>query len=113
MDTGCLLVYVTMPDKSSAEAFGRTLVYERLAACVNILPGATSFYWWQTKLETAEEAVCLFKTTQEQFPAFKARARALHPHDVPCIVAWPLEQGNKEFFNWVRAETTPKPFPGS
>ena len=113
MKTGCLLVYVIMPDKDSAEAFGKSLVRERLAACVNILSGATSIYWWQTALETAEETVCLFKTTRERFPAFEARARALHPYDVPCIVAWPLEQGNKEFFDWVHAETSSADFPSS
>ena len=105
MDTGCLLVYVTMPDKASAEAFCKTLVQERLAACANIVPGVTSVYWWQNELETAEEVVCLFKTTRERFPAFESRAKDLHPYDVPCIVAWPLERGNKEFFDWIGQET--------
>ena len=108
MDTGCLLVYITMPDMAAAETFCTTLVHERLAACANILPGATSIYWWQEALETAQEVVCVFKTTREHFPAFEGRAKELHPYDVPCIVAWPLERGNKEFLDWIGAETSPR-----
>ena len=100
-----LLVYVTMPDAASARAFGETLVRERLAACANILDGMASIYWWRDTLETATETVCLFKTTRERFPAFEKRAKALHPYEVPCIVAWPLEWGNKDFFDWIGAET--------
>ena len=103
-----LLVYVTMPDSASAQAFCETLVRERLAACANILDGAKSVYWWRDALETATETVCLFKTARERFPAFLERAKALHPYDVPCIVAWPLEQGNQNFLDWIGVETTPR-----
>ena len=108
MGNDCLFVYVTMPDRDSAQAFGETLVRERFAACVNILDGAASIYWWQDALETAPETVCLFKTTRMRFPAFLEKAKTLHPYDVPCIVAWPLEQGNKDFFDWIGAETKPR-----
>ena len=108
MEADCLLVYVTMPDKDSAATFSQTLVRERLAACANVLPGVASVYWWQNELETAEEVVCLFKTTRERFSALESRAKELHPYDIPCIVAWPLNQGNEEFFDWIRAETAPR-----
>lgn len=107
MPTDCLLVYVTMPDKTAAHAFSEALVGGRFAACANILDGARSIYWWQGALETATETVCLFKTTRERFPAFMERARELHPYEVPCIVAWPLERGNTEFFDWIKTETAP------
>ncbi len=100
-----LIVYVTMPDGASATTFSETLVRERLAACANILDNAKSVYWWRDVLETATETVCLFKTTRERFPAFLERAKKLHPYDVPCIVAWPVELGNKDFLEWIRAET--------
>ncbi len=108
MDTGCLLVYVTMPDTPSARVFCETLVRERFAACANILGGAESVYWWQGNLETAAETVCLFKTSRERFPAFLEKAKALHPYDVPCIVAWPLEAGNGDFLDWIGTETIPR-----
>lgn len=108
MQTDRLLVYVTMPDAESAQTFCKTLVRERYAACANILSGAHSVYWWRNELETATETICLFKTTRERFPVFMERAKELHPYDVPCIVAWPLEQGNKDFLDWIGAETEPR-----
>ena len=107
-DSDCLLAYVTMPDRESAGTFCETLVRERLAACANIVDRVSSIYWWQGELENEEECACLFKTTRERFPAFKARAMETHPYDVPCIVAWPLAAGNDAFFNWIRSETTPR-----
>lgn len=108
MPTDRLLVYVTMPDAESAQVFCETLVRERFAACANSLDGARSVYWWQNELETATETICLLKTTRERFPSFMERAKELHPYDVPCIVAWPLEQGNRDFLDWIGAETAPR-----
>lgn len=105
MATGCLIVYVTMPDAASAQSFSETIVRERLAACANIMDGIKSVYWWRDGLETAQETVCLFKTTQDIFPAFMERAKTLHPYETPCIVAWPLERGNRDFLDWIGAET--------
>ncbi len=100
----CLLVYMTAPDKASAAACCETLVRERLAACANILDGVSSIYWWKGKLETADEIVCILKTTRNRFPAFTARARELHSYETPCIVALPLTDGYPDFLNWIRAE---------
>ena len=105
MSTDCLLVYVTLPDRETARVFGETLVRERLAACANILDGASSVYWWNGALETAMESICLLKTTRARFPEFLDRAKAIHPYEVPCVAAWPLESGNNDFFDWIRAET--------
>jgi periplasmic divalent cation tolerance protein len=108
MDTGCLLVYVTMPDRDSARKFSDALVRGRFAACATMLDGAESVYWWRNALETATETVCLFKTTRGRFPAFLEKAKTLHPYEVPCIVAWPLAQGGKDFLDWIGAETAPR-----
>ena len=105
MPTGGMSVYVTMPDGKTGQTFCETLVRERLAACANILDGARSVYWWQGNLESATETVCLFKTTRALYPSFQERAKALHPYETPCIVAWPLEAGNKNFLDWIGAET--------
>lgn len=99
-----LVVYVTVPG-DLAEKFGETLVRERLAACMTMLGGAVSLYWWEGAVQRAAECVCLFKTTKGLFPAFLERAKALHPYVVPCIVAWPLAEGSPGYCDWVRAET--------
>lgn len=102
----CLVVYVTMPDKTAALAYCETLIRERLAACANILDNATSVYWWNNSLETSTECVCVFKTTGRRFDAFAARARETHPYEVPCITAWPIADGNPDFLRWIRGETS-------
>jgi len=100
-----LFIYVTAPDKESALKYCETLVRERLAACANVLEKATSIYWWNDRIQTATECVCIFKTSKERFEAFLARAKEIHPYEVPCIVAWPLERGNPEFMRWISEET--------
>ena len=104
-DSGCLFVYITMPDKASALSYCETLVRERFVACANILDGATSVYWWQDTLESGTECVCILKTTRERYPAFLARAKETHPYEVPCIVAWPIAAGNEDFLSWIYSET--------
>lgn len=103
--TDCLLVYITASGKDEAEILGRTLVEERLAACVNILDTVSSLYWWQGAMERAGETLCLFKTTVERFPDFSRRAKELHSYETPCIVALPLACGDADYLDWIRAET--------
>lgn len=105
MPTGCLAVYVTMPDKDSADVFCKALVRGRYASCANILGATSSVYWWDGDVQSEPECACILKTTEERFPAFLEKAMELHPYEVPCIVSWPLAGGNKAYFNWVRAET--------
>ena len=102
-----LLVYITAPGRQEARALASTLVQERLAACANIIDGAESFYWWQGKMETAAESICILKTTDAVYPALEKRARELHPYEVPCIVALPLVQGSASFLQWIADEIQP------
>ena len=97
-----LSVYVTTADAEEARRIGRALVDENLAACVNILPGHTAIYRWEGKLEEGAECAFLAKTTAGRFEALRARVRALHSYDLPCIVAFPSETGDPEFLEWVR-----------
>ncbi|GHV52308.1 divalent-cation tolerance protein CutA [Deltaproteobacteria bacterium] len=108
-----LLVYVTFPETEpergkilrDAETFCETLVRERLASGGTVLHGGSSVYWWRGSLQTARECVCLLQTTRTIFPAFLIRAKAIHPYEVPCIAALPLDQGNNDFFAWIKTET--------
>lgn len=95
------LLYITAPDMAEALGLSRRLVAEKLVACANILPGVTSIFHWENKLQEASEAIIIAKTTEKLLETAIARAKALHSYDCPCVVAIKLDGGNKEFLEWV------------
>jgi periplasmic divalent cation tolerance protein len=100
-----LLVLVTAPDSDTAARLGRALVDERLAACVNIVPGLRSIYVWQEKACDEAEVLCLVKTRRALYPALRDRVAALHPYDTPEIIGLPLAAGNDRYLAWLAAQT--------
>lgn len=102
------LVYVTAPSLAEAESLARLAVEGRLAACANILPGMRSLYWWQGKLEQADEVVLILKTTEALVPALTSALTEAHSYDCPCVVALPITAGNPDFLRWIEAETAPR-----
>lgn len=105
-ETSPLLILCTCPDAESAGRIARTLVDERLAACVNRLPGVTSVYRWQGEIHEDGEVLLLIKTRRELFEALRARVMALHPYDVPEVIALEIAAGHAPYLQWLRAETT-------
>lgn len=103
-----LLCLCACPDADTANRIADALVGERLAACVQVLPGMTSVYRWQGRVERAREVLLLAKTTRERFDALRAQVAALHPHDVPEVVALDIADGLPAYLDWVAAETTPE-----
>jgi periplasmic divalent cation tolerance protein len=103
------LIYITTKDVAEARAIGRTLIEERLAACVNILDGMQSLYWWDGAVQDEREALLLAKTRGEMVPKLIARVKVLHSYECPCVVAVPIAEGHPDFLRWVADETTPKP----
>jgi len=101
-----LLVFCTCPDEETAAGIAEALVVERLAACVNRLPGLTSVYLWQDKVERDTETLLLIKTTNARFEALCARLCALHPYDLPEIIAIPVTKGLPAYLRWVTACTS-------
>jgi periplasmic divalent cation tolerance protein len=100
-----IFVYMTTADRAEAEKIGRVLVETRLAACVNMLPGMRSLYWWQGKIETGEEVVLIAKTRRGLLDELTAKVRQLHSYEVPCVVALPISGGNPDFLDWLEKET--------
>jgi periplasmic divalent cation tolerance protein len=94
-------VYAVFANAEEAERIGRTVVEERLAACVNILGPIRSIYRWQGAIETAEEAAAIFKSDHGQADALIERVSALHSYDVPCVVSWPVDKVLSNYANWV------------
>ena len=103
--TGYLSVYITAPSRDLAEKIARNLVEERLAACVNIVPGVRSIYRWKNKVEAATEVILIAKTRATLFDKLEKRAKELHSYECPCIVAWPIEAGHAPYLEWIAQET--------
>jgi len=95
------LILCTFPDTDQARAIGTTLIEEQLAACVNLIPGVKSIYRWQGAVETSAEVLTIFKTTASAYPAFEERLRALHPYEVPEIIALEPHQVTPAYARWV------------
>jgi periplasmic divalent cation tolerance protein len=103
-----VFVYVTAKDRAQALAIGRTLVEERLVACVNVLNNVRSLYWWEGKVQEEDEALFVAKTRSELMEKVVARVKELHSYQVPCVVALPVAAGNPDFLDWITAETGPQ-----
>jgi periplasmic divalent cation tolerance protein len=97
-----LVVLCTFPDMDKARQIGSRLVELRLAACVNLLPGAHSIYRWQGKIETANEVVALIKTTPALYLTLEENLKELHPYDVPEIIALPVEKAQELYQRFVQ-----------
>jgi periplasmic divalent cation tolerance protein len=97
-----LLCYCTCPNAESAKHLAEALVGESLAACVNCIPGIQSTYRWKGEVTTDVEELLLIKTTAERFEALKERLLALHPYELPELIAVPVERGLAAYLDWVR-----------
>ena len=98
-------VWVNCPDRVTAERIADACVTARLAACANIFAPIFSIYRWKGAIERAEEVPLVLKTRAELFEALSARVKALHPYEVPSIVATELPLVEKDYADWLAAET--------
>jgi len=101
-----IFAYITTKDKAEARRIGKILVEKKHAACVNILDGMQSIYWWQGKVEEANEAVLIAKTSDEKVPALIAEVKAQHSYSVPCVVTLPITDGNPDYLKWLTSSLT-------
>ncbi len=106
MTTSTRLLFCTCPDAASADQLAETLVREHLAACVTQIPGAQSIYFWQGQIQRDAEVLLLIKTMEDRYPALEARIQALHPYEVPEILAVPILQGLPAYLQWVEQQCT-------
>ena len=100
-----VLVYSTFPSGEVAETMGRQLVERRLAACVNILPGMTSIYRWEGKIERDSEVVMIIKTRASLAEAAMGAVKAGHPYTNPALLVIPVEAGAAPYIDWLLAQT--------
>lgn len=100
-----VVVLVTVPTHEIAASLARTLVEEKLVACVNILPGVRSIYSWQGSICDDAELLCVLKTRRALFSTVRERVIALHPYELPEVIALPLTLGHEPYLDWLQNET--------
>jgi periplasmic divalent cation tolerance protein len=105
MATDAIIVLTTFPGSGDATALARTLVEERLAACVNVLPPMTSVYRWKASIEEEQERQLVIKTTTARAEALRERLRALHPYEIPEFLVLSPSDGSREYLEWLTVST--------
>lgn len=98
-------VWINCPDDETARTIGRALVEERLAACANVFPAIWSTYHWEGEVESGDEVPLLVKSRGALWAELCRRVEALHPYDVPSIVAVPVVRVNASYARWLDEET--------
>ena len=105
MATKYRLVLVAAPTEKEAQKLARGLLEEKIAACVNLIPGVQSQYWWKGKIESAHEAILLIKTQKALVDTVIGYIRENHSYELPEVIALPVMEGDKEYLNWLGAQT--------
>jgi len=100
-----VMVYITAGDKQEAEKVGKALVESKTAACVNIVEGMQSMFWWNGGVEKDNEVVVVAKTKVGLVSELTEAVKSVHSYDCPCVVAIPVIDGNPEFLQWIQEET--------
>ena len=95
------IILCTCPDKETAEKIAHLLVNDKLAACVNILPGITSIYLWHEQIELTQEHLLLIKSNKGCYQAIEKTIKKHHPYELPEIIAVPIENGSPEYLHWI------------
>jgi periplasmic divalent cation tolerance protein len=96
-----LVILCTVPDRGSGEKIAEVLVEERLAACVNLLPGVVSIYRWEGEVKQEDEFLLLIKTNGARFEAVRAAITKLHPYATPEIIALQVAEGDRNYLTWL------------
>ena len=105
--TGPVVVLTALGAQLDAEKIASALVEERLAACVNVIPGVVSVYRWKGAVEKENELVLVIKTMAQQVDALKARLVELHPYELPEVVVIPIAGGHQPYLDWLAEQVRP------
>ncbi len=101
-----IVILITAPNIEVAKKLGKALVEEKIAACVNIIPGLTSYYWWNEKVQEDNEVLIIAKTLHEKVRPLIEKVNDLHPYQVPEIIALEIVEGSKDYLNWITRTLT-------
>ena len=99
------IIFCTSPNQKTSEIIAHSLVEQKLAACVNILPGLTSIYCWQDQIEHASEQLLMIKTNSIHYAQIEQVIKTLHPYEIPEIIALAIDQGLPAYLDWIHQNT--------
>ncbi|XP_047948014.1 protein CutA, chloroplastic-like isoform X1 [Salvia hispanica] len=100
-----IVVYVTVPNKEAGKKLAESIVKERLAACVNRIPGVESVYEWKGEIQTDSEELLIIKTRESLLEALTEHVKANHEYDVPEVISLPITGGNLQYLEWIKNST--------
>ena len=96
-----IVVFITIPTKDQAKKLASFLLSKKVAACVNIISGVESFFWWQKKIDKTKESLLVVKTQKKLFNKLVKAVKSKHPYSVPEVIALPIVSGNKDYLDWI------------
>jgi len=102
-------VSTTVRTKEKADKIADTLLVERIAGCVQVLGPIKSSYWWEGRIEHAEEWICFIKAKASDYSMIESSIKRVHDYDIPEIIALPILRGSPDYLNWIRRETRRRP----
>ena len=110
--TDKIVVMVMAGDSAEASQLAKDIVEKKLAACVNLLPAITSWYWWEGKVTENQEVLLIMKTSRGKFVELQKEVERLHSYAVPEIIALPIVEGSANYLNWIEESVTEKEVEG-
>ncbi len=99
-----IVLFITTSNREEADKIANVLLNQRKVACVNIVPAVNSFFWWQGKLDSAQESLLLVKTKASLLPEIISLVKGVHSYEVPEIIALPIIGGNQDYLEWIGKE---------
>jgi len=99
-----IVLFITTSNSEEAYKIAEVLLNQRKAACVNIVPGVSSLFWWQDKIDSAQESLLIVKTKASLLPEIIGLVKGIHSYDIPEIIALPIVGGNQDYLEWIGKE---------
>ncbi|MFC1955308.1 divalent-cation tolerance protein CutA [Chloroflexota bacterium] len=100
-ESAYIVLFITAADAEEARQISRLLLERRKAACINIIPRVDSNFWWEDKLDSAQESLLIIKTKTSLLPEITDLVKGVHSNAVPEIIALPIIGGNQEYLQWI------------
>ena len=100
-ESGYVVLFITTATADEAQQISKVLLERRKAACVNIVPRISSHFWWQGKLDSAQESLLIVKTKSSLLPEIISLVKGMHSYQVPEIIALPIVGGSKDYLRWI------------